>query len=104
MANEKLMSALRKLQELGSMDAIATFLLREGFQAAPEYNVMNTSNECPVALYLSAALGEPCYAGISHAGIEDRSDGVVDEPIPELVKDFINAYDNRAYPQLRGDA
>jgi len=85
-------AAVEKLGELGSADAIARLLAREGIRGARGLSAI-----CPLAVYLSRVVGKPVTVGMTSWYINDEFGG----DLPDAVVDFIAAFDDDgAYPEL----
>jgi hypothetical protein len=94
----KLTAALAALPD--SPDAIAAFLVERGIQSMPRGQCFRWCHSCPIALYLSQAVGESVFVTACLASVWGFN-----YDLPIAVSAFIGRMDRNEYPQLvRGSA
>lgn len=93
----QLSAALRELNEIGSRDAIAAWLAREGFKGRPR-----AACACPVSRYLTSKVHQIVI--VNGQSVSFYVDGVGDfvrVETPLHVSNFITRFDNDQYPEVQ---
>ena len=91
--NDQIKAALDELEALGSVEAIADFLLKEGCKGERK-----EVRCCPIAKFLTRRIGTPAIAAIDHCYEAGLAEDSVDSP--PLVIGFIEAFDSKKFPAL----